>query len=83
MKNKIVPDHGLALSTELNKSKLLSIPMDGVQALDYLRKNNLNLTSPQTGFHLVEFQGLPLGWVNMLGGRINNLYPSGRRILMK
>ena len=83
MKNRIVPDHGLALSTALNKSNLSTISVDTAQALDYLRKNSLNLTSPQTGFHIVEFQGLGLGWVNMLAGRINNLYPSGRRILMK
>ena len=83
MKNRIVPDHGLALSTELNKSNHSTIAVDSAQALDYLRKNSLTLTSPQTGFHIVEFHGLALGWVNMLGARINNLYPSGRRILMK
>ncbi len=82
MKNRIVPDHGLALSIYRSTSSLPGIALDASQARDYLRKNPLNLPEHDTGFHAVEFQGLGLGWVNILTGRMNNLFPAGRRIRM-
>lgn len=81
MKNRIVPDHALALSVK-RSSMVPRIALEQAQALDYLRKNPLNLSSHEHGFHVVEFEGLGLGWVNMLPGRINNLFPPARRVRM-
>jgi hypothetical protein len=32
---------------------------------------------------LVMHEGVALGWVNLLGNRLNNLYPAGWRIMMR
>jgi len=40
----------------------------------------LNLISEKTGFTLMSFQNTPIGWANLLGNRVNNLYPSAWRI---
>ena len=82
MKNKIVPDHSLALSVRRNRSTLPGISLDGQQALTYLRRDPLAIEAPGIGFYVVEYDGLGLGWVNVLPSRINNLFPSGRRIRM-
>jgi NOL1/NOP2/fmu family ribosome biogenesis protein len=82
MKNRIVPDHALALSVKRNKTLIHGIPLDRKQALDYLRKNPLSLSGLEAGFHVVVYEGLGLGWVNILPGRINNLFPSSRRVRM-
>lgn len=79
---KIIPEHSLALSLELNKDPFQSLDLTKEEALHYLRKENLNLSFPQKGFSLVMYEGLPLGWVNVLDNRINNLYPAEWRIRM-
>lgn len=82
MKNKIVPDHGLALSVSRNKNALPVLNLDRAQALAYLRKESTLPAAENTGFHVVEFEGLGLGWMNVLPNRMNNLYPAARRIRM-
>ncbi len=81
MKNKFVPDHALALSVQLNKSGFERIEVDKEKAIQYLRKDPLNVKA-SPGFALIEFEGLGLGWVNVLQNRVNNLYPSNWRIRM-
>ncbi|MBY0433633.1 MAG: rRNA methyltransferase, partial [Cyclobacteriaceae bacterium] len=81
-KNKLVPQHALAVSLALKKENFHSISVDLDTALDYLRKNNVNLLTDQKGFCLIEYDGLPLGWVNLLPNRANNLYPAEWRIRM-
>jgi 16S rRNA C967 or C1407 C5-methylase (RsmB/RsmF family)/NOL1/NOP2/fmu family ribosome biogenesis protein len=81
MKNKFVPDHALALSTGINRDAFRTIDVDEETAVRYLRKDPITLEG-ETGFALVGFQGLGLGWVNVLQNRINNLYPSSWRIRM-
>lgn len=80
---KLVPEHAFALSTEINKGIFTQLSLTRDQALSYLRKENLMLGEGQKGFALVSYEGSTLGWVNLLGNRINNLYPSGWRILMR
>ena len=79
-KNKVVPDQALALSIRRNPTILQGISLSREQALTYLRREPLTLEGYGTGFHLVEYEGLGLGWVNVLPGRVNNLFPSGRRV---
>ncbi len=83
MKNKLVPDHALALSIHLRKENVTRLTVTLDQALAYLRKNQLDLTADRTGFALIEFEGLGLGWVNVLQNRLNNLYPASWRIRME
>lgn len=77
---KLVPEHALALSTQVNTKNLETMELNKEQALAYLRKENLPCHDERRGFALVVNEGLPLGWVNLLGTRINNLYPGAWRI---
>lgn len=81
--DKFIPEHSLALSIHLNKSYFKTIELTLEQALSYLRKDVLMIGEGERGFTLVTYQNTPLGWVNLLGNRVNNLYPSGWRILMR
>jgi NOL1/NOP2/fmu family ribosome biogenesis protein len=77
---KLVPEHAFALSTEINKGIFTQLSLTKEQALSFLRKENLMLAEGQKGFALVNYEGSTLGWVNLLGNRVNNLYPSSWRI---
>jgi 16S rRNA C967 or C1407 C5-methylase (RsmB/RsmF family)/NOL1/NOP2/fmu family ribosome biogenesis protein len=77
---KLIPEHSLALSIHLNKLKFISFELSLEQALTYLRKETLNQLDTEKGFALVTYQNHPLGWINRLGNRINNLYPAAWRI---
>jgi NOL1/NOP2/fmu family ribosome biogenesis protein len=79
---KLIPDHASALSIHLENESFNRIELDELQALSYLRKESPQLTATPKGFALVSYQGNNLGWVNLLGNRINNLYPSALRIRM-
>lgn len=80
---KLVPEHGAALSTSLNLENFTLVELSLEQALKYLRKDPLELTTTQKGFAIVTYQQNPIGWINLLGNRINNLYPSNWRIRMQ
>lgn len=80
---KLVPEHGFALSTNLNRDFFSIIPLEHDQALQYLRKDAISKPFDKRGFALVSFENTPLGWINVLDNRINNLYPSEWRIRMR
>jgi 16S rRNA C967 or C1407 C5-methylase (RsmB/RsmF family) len=79
-KNKIVPNHALALSIYRNPDPLPGLAVSVEQALAYLRMEPLRLDTLAQGFRVIEFEGLGLGWVNVLPGRINSLFPSSKRV---
>ncbi len=79
---KLIPEHAVALSLELNRNQFTQIELTLDQALAYLRKETPMIGEGQKGFALVTYQSHPLGWVNLLGNRINNLYPANWRIRM-
>ena len=78
---KRIPQHALALSTALRREAVALVPLDRPTALSYLRREAISLP-PETprGHVVVTIEGLPLGWVNNLGTRANNLYPQEWRI---
>lgn len=76
----LIPEHELALSG-LWRNKLEPLNLTREQALQYLRRKDLVLPDSPTGWHLVAFEGLPLGWVKVLPNRVNNYYPAEWRIL--
>lgn len=81
--DKIIPEHAFALSTSINRSQFNQHAVDLDSALKYLRKETLPADGSLLGFSLVTYQDTPLGWVNVLSNRINNLYPAEWRIRMK
>jgi len=80
--DKLIPEHPSALSVDLNIPHFNSIEVDLQEALKFLRKEALEPTFDQLGFALIRYKTLPLGWVNVLSNRMNNLYPSAWRIRM-
>jgi 16S rRNA C967 or C1407 C5-methylase (RsmB/RsmF family)/NOL1/NOP2/fmu family ribosome biogenesis protein len=80
MGNDLIPDHELALSTYINKDAVLQTELDYTQAIQYLRRENININTNNKGWSLMTFEGQPLGWAKLLPNRINNYYPKEIRI---
>ncbi|MDF2156387.1 tRNA/rRNA cytosine-C5-methylase [Algoriphagus sp. CAU 1675] len=74
-----IPSHEWALSI-LPKKGFLKFELNKEQALEFLRKNDLELSGLPLGWVMVTYQNLPLGWVKNLGNRVNNYYPKEWRI---
>jgi 16S rRNA C967 or C1407 C5-methylase (RsmB/RsmF family)/NOL1/NOP2/fmu family ribosome biogenesis protein len=82
--NRLIPEHAAALSVLLNVDNFGSVNLERNHAIEYLRKDHLTIPLPEgKGFTLALYEDLALGWMNVLQGRINNLYPSEWRIKMK
>ncbi len=82
MRNKLVPEHALALNTSLREDIFPVIELNKQDALKYLAKDTIAPVDNERGFAIVSFEGSNLGFVNRLGNRINNLYPVNWRIRM-
>ncbi|MBM3412917.1 MAG: Fmu (Sun) domain protein [Bacteroidetes bacterium] len=80
MHNKLIPAHALALSTRLSP-EVTQLSLDYRQSIAYLQRKDLNITFTAKGWVVANYQGLSLGWLNVLSGRANNYYPKGLRIL--
>ncbi len=78
-----IPSHRLALSKEIDVEKVYSVEVDKANSLKYLKREALFLSDAQTGFMLICYNGIPLGWVKNVGNRSNNLYPANWRIRMR
>jgi NOL1/NOP2/fmu family ribosome biogenesis protein len=81
--DKLIPEHSFALSLIVASRFFQNFLLEKEEALQYLRKDAVSLPLDQKGFALVSFENIPLGWVNVLESRINNLYPSEWRIRMR
>ena len=81
--NKLVPEHALAMSSIVNTNAFNTVDLELKDALLYLRRDPLTLETIEKGHALATFQNAPLGWMNLLPGRINNLYPQEWRIRMQ
>ena len=80
MRDKLVPDHALAMSHILVKT-VPAIELNREQSIRYLKKKDLDIDCEEKGWCLVSFEGYSLGWINILSNRINNYYPKELRIL--
>lgn len=80
MKEKLVPEHALALSSIINNG-VPATSLDRETAILYLQRKDLPISPAQKGWQLVAYKNHPLGWINALPNRINNYYPKELRIL--
>ena len=81
--NGWVPSHELAMSGLLPPT-IAFMELDKTNALQYLRRDNFDMGDVTlTGWALVRYLGLPLGWIKAMPGRVNNYYPKDWRILMR
>lgn len=75
---KQVPQHVLAMNPDrAAEFPTCDLPRD--VALAYLRREALSINAPR-GYVVVTYHGHPLGFVNNIGPRANNLYPQEWRI---
>lgn len=80
IKNELVPDHELAISTLITNG-FEFLELDIQNALQYLRKQDINIQTSFKGWTLITYGSFCLGWVKVLPNRINNYYPQRFRIL--
>lgn len=75
-----VPDHDLALSL-LQSPAINKVELDYPAALRFLKKETEGIPHPGKGWFLASYQGLGLGWIKGMQGRINNYLPKNLRIV--
>lgn len=75
-----VPCADLALSYILDPEDFPSVELDLQEALAFLHKEALRLPDSPRGYTVVKYRTMPLGFVNNIGSRANNLHPASRRI---
>jgi NOL1/NOP2/sun family putative RNA methylase len=76
----LVPHHELVLSNLLTPD----MPVINVQkddALKYLRRQDFAVEAGRTGWTVIRYGDISLGWVKVLPNRVNNYYPTNWRIL--
>ncbi len=79
--HKLQPAHALALSTLLNKDNFPKAELTREESLRYLSRQSLTLSpSLPRGFVVATYENHPIGFLNNLGTRANNLYPTEWRI---
>lgn len=82
IRGELIPGHELAMSNLLDPM-VKRADVDKETALQYLRKSDIDLPGSDTGWTLIVYRQLPLGWVKILPNRVNNYYPANWRILNK
>ncbi|RYZ24180.1 MAG: Fmu (Sun) domain protein [Chitinophagaceae bacterium] len=78
IRDKLVPDHGLAMSPRVAGS-VPRTELSYGDAIRFLQRQDFMIDT-QRGWQLVTFMGQPLGWINALPNRLNNYYPREWRI---
>ncbi len=82
-KNAFVPAHDLAMSVRQKRGSWPEHELSYDEAIAYLRLDQMHAGNMPAGRVLMTYRGLPLGFVNNLGNRINNGYPQAWRIRME
>jgi 16S rRNA C967 or C1407 C5-methylase (RsmB/RsmF family)/NOL1/NOP2/fmu family ribosome biogenesis protein len=82
VRDKLVPDHALALNPHLNAA-LPSTALDYETAIKYLQREEMDIKPKTQGWQTVSYKEKSLGWINALPNRINNYYPKELRILKR
>jgi NOL1/NOP2/fmu family ribosome biogenesis protein len=82
IRDEWIPDHDMAMNPQI-KMDMPQILLNKSDALQYLRRNIFEIDTQLKGWVLVQFEGINLGWIKLLPGRINNYYPKDWRILNK
>jgi 16S rRNA C967 or C1407 C5-methylase (RsmB/RsmF family)/NOL1/NOP2/fmu family ribosome biogenesis protein len=74
--------HALALSVICHPN-ITSLDLSQNEALQFLKKNNLDFPTAPQGWTLLKYNGMGLGWVKILSNRVNNYLPASFRIRME
>ena len=79
-KGKLRPEWALSQSVWLNRAALPAVEVATDQALEYLRKHDIDASPFEQGLNLVLCDHYPLGFVKRIGARVNNNYPNSLKI---
>ncbi len=79
IRDELIPAHVLAVSEILNPT-INKIALTQEEAIQYLRKENVQINSELNGWVICTFENINLGWIKIMPNRINNYYPLEWRI---
>jgi NOL1/NOP2/fmu family ribosome biogenesis protein len=82
IRDEFIPNHELAMSTA-QSTHIPKAELEHKQALQYLRRETLDLGGVPKGWSLVQYKHVALGWVKQVQGKAKNHYPLNWRILMR
>jgi NOL1/NOP2/fmu family ribosome biogenesis protein len=83
VRNDFIPDHGLAMSDRL-VAAARAVELDNAGAMAYLRGDTIQLPQgAHSGWCLASHMGRALGWMKVIGARVNNYYPKEWRVRMR
>ncbi|HRH66284.1 MAG TPA: hypothetical protein PLU53_08305 [Bacteroidia bacterium] len=74
-----IPSHDIALSVHMRKTGR-TVELNKEQALLFLKGEPVKPENPGIGWYLVSYHDLPLGWIKIMEGRVNNYLPKEWRI---
>ena len=76
IKDRFEPSHALAMYYGLEQSNY--IELNEKEAIDYLKGLTISKAG-NSGYKVVTYKGLPLGWVKHVNNTLKNHYPKGLR----
>lgn len=79
IRGELIPAHAFVMSKLLQNS-IPTIEIDKSTAIQYLRKENIQIETEISGWAICTYQNIPLGWIKILPNRVNNYYPVDWRI---
>ncbi len=82
IREELVPAHALAMSGLL-RDDIQSAALSLDDARQYLRHQSFQIAEALRGWTLMRYDGIALGFVKAMPGRMNNYYPREWRILNK
>ena len=82
VRGELNPDHELAMSLLASK-QIQSHDLNHEEALQFLKKEKINLSPDERGWVIITYLGVPLGWMKAMEGRSNNYYPKNWRITLR
>lgn len=81
--SKFIPAHDLAMSVKQKDGAWLVYDANYEEAVAFIRLEQFRIEGMPRGRILIRYRGVPLGFVNNLGNRINNGYPQAWRMRME
>jgi 16S rRNA C967 or C1407 C5-methylase (RsmB/RsmF family)/NOL1/NOP2/fmu family ribosome biogenesis protein len=78
---ELIPAHAMALAPHI-ETNYSTLELSREQALTYLRGDTIS-TNASPGWQRVAYNGCVLGWIKVIGNRINNYYPKEWRVKLK
>lgn len=82
-KGRLRPDGALAFYVDFRQEALPVVDVTEEQALQFLRRQDMEAEPFEQGLNLVRCAGKALGFVKRIGARVNNMYPQSLRILRR